>query len=184
MDISKIHFGGGDVLINLIDSSYDNIGLFTTIGATEKEFGGGLKTGDAKIKRVFTENDKDEAAKEWNEGRDIYFETMLVEFSIANLALISGLHPVTDVLTDANFDWVNITGNETIRRYPFIVKIPQFERPVGKFYYLTMPSCEITSALEAQFKDEEFAKLRLTLKLHKAIVGVLVGKKYQLKRDK
>jgi hypothetical protein len=183
MDISKVHFGGGDVLINLIDSSYDNITLFTTLGATEKEFGGALKLSDARIKRVFTENDKDEAAMEWNEGRDIYFEAMLVEFSVQNLALASGLHPTTDVSSDASYEWVNVIGNETIRRYPFIVKIPQFEKP-GKYFYLTMPSCEITSAIEAQFKDEEVAQLRLTLKLHKAIVGAIVGKKYQFKRDK
>jgi hypothetical protein len=178
----QIQFGGGTLFVNLADQTYNNVGIFTSVGGTDKENGGVMRIGQPRVKQVFTENDHDEPSAEWTEGRDIYFDVTLAEMTLNNFALALGLNP-NIIGSDDSATYLTVVGSEPIVYFPAIYQVPQFEL-TNKFYWLTLPKCEILNAVEVGFKDDEPVQLKLSLKAHKATSGTLAGMKFQIKKDK
>jgi hypothetical protein len=173
-NVADVEFGGGDLKVNKTDSAYSDsdFGKFVSLGGTDKESGGVLRFGEKRVKSVFRENDKDDPAKQWVEGQDVWFETILLESSLENLVTALG-------------EDINLIGNNTAaspkfkffrgptltlpKRYPLIYTVPQEANPALSDI-LIMPSCEvIVGPLEYEFKDERARGIKLVLKLHRVL---------------
>jgi len=178
----QIQFGGGTLFINQADQTYSSVGTFTSVGGTDKENGGVMRIGQPRIKQVFTENDKDEPSAQWTEGRDVYFDVTLAEMTLTNFALSLGINP-NQIGSDGTSTFLNVAGTEAIVYFPAIYQVLQ-DGQTNKYYWLTLPVCEILNAVEIGFKDLEPVQLKLSLKAHKATTGTLAGMKFQIKADK
>ncbi len=169
--VADIELGGGDLKINKIDSSYSDSDLskFVSLGGTVKEVGGVLRLDPAKVKEVFRENDADEPAIAWTQGRDVFFDTTLLECSLENFVLAIGedLNTIIDnVGANPKYKYFRGPSLSSPRLYPFLYEVPQEANP-GLKDILIMPACEILGAVEIGFKDEKPRSLKLSLKLHK-----------------
>ncbi len=178
----QIQFGGGTLFVNLADQTYNNVGIFTSVGGTDKENGGVMRIGQPRVKQVFTENDHDEPSAQWTEGRDVYFDVTLAEMTLSNLALSLGINP-NQIGSDGSATYLTVVGSESITYFPAVYQVLQ-DGQTNKYYWLTLPVCEILNAVEVGFKDDEPVQLKLSLKAHKATTGTLVGMKFQIKADK
>jgi hypothetical protein len=173
-DVGLIEFGGGDIRVNLVDSTYgdSDFSKFTSLGATDREFGAVLRFGEKRVKSVFRENDKDEPARQWIEGQEIYLETILLEASLENLITALGEDPNLISNNTAASPKYKFFRGPTLtlpKRYPFLYTVPQEANPALSDI-LIIPSCEIiVGPLEFGFKDEHVRGIKLVLKLHRVL---------------
>ena len=175
--IGDIEFGGGDLKINKTDSTYSDAdsAKFVTLGGTDKDAGGVLKIGEKQIVQVFTENDREEPAKEWVDGQEVTFEVVLAETSLENFVIAMGEDPAEIVdYSTASPKYKAFRGytKRLPKHFPFIYEVPQSANSNLKDV-LIMPSCEIVGAQDFAMKDDEPRQLHLTLKLHK--VATILG---------
>lgn len=166
---NDINFGGGNLKINKTDSTYSDsdFSKFVSVGGTDKEFGGVLKIGERNVRSVFSENDTEEASKEWVISQEITFEAILVECSIENFVLAIGgdLGEIVDDTTN-KFKFYRHNANSLPKRYPCLYEVVNDNNTSLKDIII-MPNAEVVGAVEHTYRDGKERSLKLTLRLHK-----------------